>query len=125
MKMVTTRRTSTTIRTSDHTPLSVVPSRSKDIGKVFRMLTRGLFHNVTLLSHLESLGDDAHRQPHGSINQRWLRVDRQAPAAASIAASASGAPPPVPFSKSPSTRPIRFVTCAKHTTGQRRAPAKA
>src|SRR4029077_6856516 len=54
-----------------------------------------------------------------------LVMARQAVAAAAITLSEAELPSASPFSKSPSTTAIWFVTWAKHKTGRRRARAKA
>ncbi len=54
-----------------------------------------------------------------------LPLDRQARTVPLTRRSASWAPPAAPFSKSPSSWAIRFVTCAKQTTGRRQVWAKA
>ena len=48
-------------------------------------------------------------------------ADNQVLAVAEMSCSASRLPCSSPFSKSPSMLPMRFVTCAKHTTGVDRA----
>src|SRR5262249_20188149 len=62
--------------------------------------------------------------PSAKLGSRAAR-SRQALAAAAITLSEAALPSASPFSKSPSTTAIWFVTWAKHKTGLRRAWANA